>query len=174
MSDFDWRAFLGKLAPTAATLLAGPFAGMAVTAIGDALGVSEPTQEKIATALKSGQLSGDQLVAVKLAEQNLALKLEEIGVQREALIVEDRQGARAMQIATRSPVPAILTLITTVGFLGILTLMIFKPDVKESAPLMIMLGQLSAGWAAALAFWFGTTSNSQSKTNLLAQSSPVK
>ena len=38
---------LKKLAPTAATLLAGPFAGMAVEAIGNALGMDEPTQEKI-------------------------------------------------------------------------------------------------------------------------------
>ena len=170
----DWLKQLAKLAPTAATLLGGPFAGMAVAAIGDALGISEPTQAKIENAFKSGQLNGDQLVAVKLAEQQLTLKLEELGVKREEIAALDRDSAREMQKSTRSKMPATLTLIVTIGFFGTLAALFAMPELKESAPLMIMLGQLSAAWAACIAFYVGTTAGSKDKTELLAQSPPSK
>lgn len=165
---------LGKLAPTVATLLSGPFAGMAIEALGSALGVSEPTKRKIEDAITAGNLTGDQLAAVKLAEQQMVIRLEELGVRRDELAYADAAGARAMQMTTQSKMPAILTTIITVGFFGTLGTMFYMPEVKDSAPLMIMLGQLSAGWAAAIAFYFGTTSGSKAKTDLLAQSAPVK
>lgn len=37
-----------------------------------------------------------------------------------------------------------------------------------------MCGQLAAAFAACLAFWVGTTRQSENKTALLAQSSPIK
>ncbi len=172
MSDFDWKGILGRLAPTAATLLAGPFAGMAVSAIGNALGIDEPTQTKIEQTIKNGQLSGEQLTAIKLAEQQLALKLEELGVRREELIVADRDSARKMQETTNSRMPATLTLAITAGFFGVLSLMLADPHVIDSPPLMIMLGSLGTAWTAACSFWLGTTNGSMVKTNLLAQSTP--
>jgi hypothetical protein len=169
----NWIDALKKLAPTAAALLAGPFAGMAVQALGEALGIGEPTQEKIAQAFKNGQLSGDQLVAVKLAEQNLALKLEELGVRREEIDATDRASARQMQVSTRSNVPAALTFILAFGFLGVLTAMFIHPEIKDSPPLMIMLGALAAEFAAACKFWFGSTNGGQAKTDLLARAPSI-
>lgn len=169
----ELKDVLKKVGPTLAALLGGPFAGMAVEAIGLALNVPEPTLAKVEKALTSGNLNGDQLAAIKLAEQQVAIRLEELGVRREELVIEDRKSARDMQIATRSSVPAVLTYIITLGFFSILGAMFYFPAVKESAPLMIMLGSLGTAWTGACAFWFGTTANSQNKTNLLAQSSPV-
>lgn len=170
----DWKNVLGKIAPTAASLLMGPFAGMAVEALGEALGLDNPTQEKIAQAFKSGQLSGDQFVAVKLAEQRLALKLEELGVKREEIDASDRASARGMQMATRSKMPAALTTMITVGFFGVLAAMFKFPEIKESAPLMIMLGALGAEFGAACKFWLGGNAGSDRTKELLAQAQPIK
>lgn len=169
----DWKNALAKLAPTAATLLAGPFAGMAVSALGDALGIAEPTQEKIAVAFKSGQLNGEQLVAVKLAEQNLALKLEELGVKREELDVENTKSARAMQVATGSWVPGVLALFVTTGFFGILGWMLHH-SLTPSEPLLVMLGSLGTAWTAIVGFYFGSSHGSMVKSTLLANSAPAK
>jgi hypothetical protein len=147
---------------------------MAVEALGSALGVPEPTKRKIEDAIAAGNLTGDQLAAIKLAEQQMVIRLEELGVRRDELAYADAAGARSMQMATQSKMPAVLTMIITIGFFGTLGTMFYMPEVKDSAPLMIMLGQLSAGWAAAIAFYFGTTSGSKAKTDLLAQSAPVK
>lgn len=170
----DWKDALAKLAPTAASLLAGPFAGMAVKALGDALGLDNPTQEKIGQAFKSGQLSGDQLVAIKLAEQQLALKLEELGVRREEIDASDRASARAMFTATHSKVPAVLSIMITVGFFGVLAAMFKYPEIKESAPLMIMLGALGAEFGAVCKFWLGGNAGSDRTKELLAQAQPIK
>lgn len=164
----NWIDALKKLAPTAAALLAGPFAGMAVQALGEALGIGEPTQEKIAQAFKNGQLSGDQLVAVKLAEQNLALKLEELGVRREEIDATDRASARQMQIATGSWVPGVLAIAVTVGFFSILSWML-SADIKPSEPLLVMLGSLGTAWGSIVAYYFGSSHGSLQKSTLLAQ-----
>lgn len=164
----NWTDALKKLAPTAAALLAGPFAGMAVQALGEALGIGEPTQEKITQAFKNGQLSGDQLVAVKLAEQNLALKLEELGVRREEIDATDRASARQMQIATGSWVPGVLAIAVTVGFFSILSWML-SADIKPSEPLLVMLGSLGTAWGSIVAYYFGSSHGSLQKSTLLAQ-----
>ena len=163
----DWIKSLAKLAPTAASLIGGPFAGIAIQALGTAFGISEPTQAKIETAFKSGQLNGDQLVALKLAEQNLALKLEELGVKREELEYADTKSARDMQIATGSWVPGVLALFVTLGFFGILGWMLHAA-VSPSEPLLVMLGSLGTAWASIVGFYFGSSHGSQAKNNLLA------
>ena len=174
MSDWSLKDVIGKVAPTLASLAAGPFAGLAVQALGDALGISEPTIAKVEKAITAGALSGEQLAAIKLAEQQVVIRLEELGVRREELVIDDRKDARAMQVATQSKMPASLAIVITLGFFGVLAALFYKPDIKDSAPLMIMLGQLSAGWAAAIAFYFGTTSGSKAKTDLLSQSAVGK
>ncbi|MCR4284932.1 MAG: hypothetical protein NUV97_02710, partial [archaeon] len=68
MGNFNWKETLGKLAPTAATLLGGPFAGLAVGAISKALGMEGSTVAQIQTAITNTQLTGDQIVALKQAE----------------------------------------------------------------------------------------------------------
>jgi hypothetical protein len=167
MSDFDWKGTLKKLAPTAAALLAGPFAGMAVKALGDALSIDEPTQEKIAQAFQSQQLTGEQLVAVKTAEQALALKLEELGVKRDELDVENTKSARDMQIATRSWVPGALAFLITGGFFGILGWMLSDASIKPSEALLIMLGALATAWGSVVNYFFGSSQGSRDKTNLI-------
>jgi hypothetical protein len=46
--------------------------------------------------------------------------------------------------------------------------------VVDNPPLLIMLGSLGTAWTGACAFWFGTTSGSKAKTDLLANSAPTK
>jgi hypothetical protein len=97
-----------------------------------------------------------------------SLRLEEL------IAAADRDSARNMQMTTRSYMPAVLTVLVTTGFFGTLAALFNMPELKESAPMMIMLGQLSAALAACIAFWLGTTSNSQNKTNIIAHSAPVR
>jgi hypothetical protein len=167
MSDFDWKATLKKLAPTAVTLLAGPWAGMAVKYLGDALNIDEPTQEKIAQAFQSQQLNGDQLVAVKNAEHALALKLEELGVERDKLDVENTKDARNMQIATRSLIPGALAFLITFGFFGILGWMLSDASIKPSEALLIMLGALATAWGSVVNYFFGSSQGSRDKTAMI-------
>ena len=61
----DW---LKQIAPTIATALGGPLAGMAVSAISKAIGVDE---EKVGDLIANNKLTADQIAQVKLAEIEL-------------------------------------------------------------------------------------------------------
>ncbi len=177
MADIDWKGALKAIAPTAASLLAGPFAGMAVKAIGDAIGIEEPTQQKIAEAFKSQNLNADQLMAVKLAEQQLALKLEELGVRREEIAANDRNSARQANVAggvqNKLFILTLLLLSVTLGA----EIWVLLDGYPKSVPEVVVgriLGLLDSIALTALSYWFGTTAGSMVKTEALANSQPSR
>ena len=75
----------------------------------------------------------------------------------------------------RSNIPASLSLIVTIGYFTILIgMMTGVLVIMDSQALLIMLGSLSTGWGMVMAYWFGTTSGSQNKNDLLAKASFTK
>lgn len=159
----DW---LKAIAPTAATLLGGPLAGLAVEAIGSALGWEEKTKEKVDGLLKSGSLSGEQVAAIKQAELALTAKLKELDIKLEDIHAGDRRSARDMQAQVKSRIPGILAVLITVGFFGILIGMMTGSlkATGNSDALLIMLGALGAAWGAVVNFYYGSSKGSEEKT----------
>lgn len=97
------KEFLKTIAPGLASLIGGPLAGMAVAAIGGALGISEPTQEKITEIFKSGNMTPEQIAAVQVAEIQLKQRLAELGVDMEKLGVElERIAAQAAESVNKT------------------------------------------------------------------------
>jgi hypothetical protein len=165
----DW---LKTLAPMLGTALTGPLGGAAAAFIADKLGIESKTVEAVTEVLNSGKLTPEQVSAIKLAEIDFQKFLKQNEIDLERLHAEDRGSARAMLSSTKATTPAVLTYLITVGFFGVLVAMFAYPELKESAPLMIMLGSLGTAWTGACAFWFGTTHGSQAKNDLLANSVP--
>lgn len=166
--------FLKTLAPLLGTALGGPLGGAAASFIADKLGLDTNDVKSINDVLNSGKLSADQIASVKLAEIDFQKFLESNKIKIEEIAALDRNSAREMVKATRSTVPAVLTYLLTLGFFGVLGAMFYFPELKESAPLMIMLGSLGTAWTGSCSFWFGTTAGSKDKTDLLMNSQPVK
>lgn len=158
------------LAPTVASALLGPLGGVAVAAISKILGIGDGKVESITAAFNEGKITPDHIAEIKKMELQYQNEEKERGFKYAELEFKDIESARSMQIAVKSPVPAALTFIITLGFFGILGYMMYDDTVKDSPPLLIMLGQLSAGWAAVVAFWFGSTRNSQNKDDVIANS----
>lgn len=165
-------SWMKQLAPTVASALGGPLAGMAVGAITEALGGDSDKAKEI---LATGQLKSEDIAAIKQAEINLKLKEKELGLSFAKLEAEDRASARNMQIAVRSKIPAVLSIAVTLGYFGVLVgMMMGLLAVSDSQALLIMLGSLGTSWGMVMSFWFGTTSNSTSKTEIIARSAPPK
>lgn len=161
----DW---LVKLAPTAATLLGGPLAGLAVSAIGDALGLKDSTKEKITEVLQSGTMTTEQIAALKTAEASLKIKLKELDIRVEELHAADRDSARKMQIQNRSWIPAVLTVLTVGGFFWLLIGAATGSFTLEGSDIMmLLLGVLARETAGVYAYWFGSSSGSAQKTEML-------
>ena len=159
----DW---LKQIAPTIATALGGPLAGMAVSAISKAIGVDE---EKVGDLISSNKLTADQIAQVKLAEIELQKQAQELGLNFEKLEVEDRKSARDMQSATRSMMPPILAGAVTVGFFSIMVMMFFQKIDSNNPAILMMLGSLGTSWTGIIAYYFGSSAGSQAKTDLLSK-----
>ena len=173
----DFNSLIKTVAPWIGTALGGPLGGLAVGAIADALGLDAKTESSVKQALAG--VTPDQLLAIKTADQAFALQMQALGIKQisdmEALASADRKDARGMQTATRSQIPAVLSIGVTVGYFAILIgLLTGRLQVSDSQALLIMLGSLSTGWGVVMAFWFGTTSDSGRKTELLAQAPSIK
>jgi hypothetical protein len=163
--------WLAQIAPTIATCLGGPLAGLAVEAVSKVLGV--PTDEA-KQLMESGKMSAEQIAQVKVAEIELQKQAQSLGLNFEQLAVEDRKSARDMQATTQSIIPPLLSLLVTVGFFGILLYLMVKPADTSNAPLMIMLGSLGTAWTGIIAFYFGSSAGSQKKDQMLFNSMPAK
>lgn len=170
----SWLDTITKVAPVVASALGGPLAGVAVTALGELFGISEPTQSKIQAVIENGQLTGEQISAIRQLELKLKADEAERGFRYKELEFKDSDSARQMQMTTHSKTPSLLTGILTVGFFGTLYMVMIHPEMKESAPLMIMLGALGAEFTSACKFWFGANSGSDRTKELLASSTQPK
>jgi len=159
----DW---LKQIAPTVATALGGPLAGMAVSAISKAIGVDE---DKVQDMISSNKLNADQVAQLKLAEIELAKQAQELGLNFEKLAVDDRKSAREMQATTRSMMPPLLASAVTIGFFGIVVMMFFNQVDSNNPAILMMLGSLGTAWTGIIAYYFGSSAGSQAKTEMMAK-----
>lgn len=173
----EWGAIIKTVAPWIGTALTGPLGGLAIEAAANALGVSDKTADAVRQAVQG--VTPEQMLALKQADQQFAMQMQALGFKQvsdlEAIAAGDRKDARDLQRSTRSPVPALLSVLVTAGYFGILIgMMMEELKVNDSQALLIMLGSLSTAWGMVMAFWFGTTRGSADKTDIIARSQPVK
>jgi hypothetical protein len=162
----DW---LTQIAPTIATALGGPLAGMAVAAVSKAIGVSP---EEVQNVISAGKLDANQVAAIQQAELELKKQAQQMNLDFAKLANDDRKSARDMQSVTKSFIPPVLALLVTLGFFGILIGLMTKAFATSDA-LMLMLGSLGTAWTGIIAFYFGSSASSQNKDALLHQSTPT-
>jgi hypothetical protein len=163
-------SWIESIAPTIASCLGGPLAGLAVEAVSKAIGV-DPSS--VQDTINSGKLSAEQIASIQAAEIQLKAKAQEMNLDFEQLAVQDRKSARDMQTTTKSFIPPLLALIITLGFFGILIGMM-TGKVTSSDALMLLLGSLGTAWTGVISFYFGSSASSQNKDQLLHQSTPTK
>jgi len=166
----DW---IKSLAPLLGTALGGPLGGAAATFLADKLGIEGKTIESVSDILQSGRMTPEQVGAVKLAEIDFQKFLESNKIDLAKMNLENTKDARDMQKQTRSIYPAIFSTFVTLGFFGILASMLIM-EYRPTDSLLIMLGALGAAFGAVVNFWLGSSSGSAAKTELLAQSQPLK
>lgn len=166
----DWKDALRALAPTVASALGGPLAGLAVEAISKSIGIPPEDTKKL---LETGKLNSDQIAQIQLAEIELKKQEKALGLDFEKLAVDDRKSARDMQALTKSYMPAFLAITVTTGFFGILAALMYG-GVEKTDEVMIMLGSLGTAWTGIISFYFGSSSGSQNKDIMLHQSKPIE
>lgn len=102
MSDFNWKKLVAGIAPVLGTALGGPLAGQAISMLGEALGLgADASETSVAAAVTSNKLSGEQIVAMQVADQEFKVKMEsmkidvlKINAASDAALLVDTQDAR--------------------------------------------------------------------------------
>ena len=164
-------SWLEQVAPTIATALGGPLAGLAVTAISKAIGVSEEDVEK---TMNAGKMSAEQIVQIKLAEIEFQKQTQELGLNFEKLATDDRKSARDMQIATNSFVPPMLSILVVTAWGIIQYFLLTHVIATEMREIIIrVLGTLDGALMLVLSFYFGSSAGNSRKDEMLFNSVPA-
>jgi len=164
----DW---LKTVAPTAATLLGGPLAGMAVEAVGKALGMSDATKEQVKDILTSGTLNAEQVASIKQAEAELALKVQQLDIDMEKVHAGDRASARDMAAKTGDIwTPRIIALVVFIVW-GSVNWKLFNGTISGDMRELVAraLGTLDATLMAVIYYYFGSSAGSKEKTQAMAE-----
>lgn len=155
------------VAPSIATAVGGPLAGMATRAISEALlGKPDGTEDELVEAAKNA--TPEQLLALKQAEQNFVIRMRELDVDLERIANQDRGSAREREIKTGDYTPKLLAAAVTFGFFGVLFWMIANglPENGGEA-MLVMLGTLGTAWGAIVSYYFGSSAGSREKTQAM-------
>lgn len=165
----DWIKTLATVAPSIATALGGPLAGVATKAVTEMLGI-EPTEE----ALESAVLNADPTIMLKLkeAENSFLLKMKELDVDVERIDAGDRDSARKMRTETGSMTTDVIGTIVVIGFFVVVGLVLAGVVPTESVLAGTVIGYTSAKADQVLGFLFGSSKSSKDKT--LAMSKLIK
>ena len=176
LKNFDWKGLIGSIAPTLATALGGPLAGVAVSALSQTiLGNPDGTEQDIATALaanKDPKLFAD----IKAADQAFAVKMKELDIDLERLATENTKDARSRQVEMAKAgwndyTQDILAYTAIIGFFAVLYAL-FVRSLPEGLPrdaFLVLLGTLTKIVSDLYNYYFGSSSGSKQKTALMGE-----
>ena len=173
---FDWKSLVATVAPTLATALGGPLAGVAAAAISDAvLGRPDGNEAEIATALSVG--GTDALLKLKQAEQAFVVKMRELDIEVERVHQADRASAREREARTGDRwTPRVLATVVIGGFLGTVYMVLSGyvdglRDATIAGVVGTLIGYVSAKADQVVSYYFGSSAGSAAKTALMAKKS---
>lgn len=165
---------------SAAAGLGGPLGSMAAAIVGKAIGVDKvpASADGISNAIATAFADPAQRAALIQAEQQFQAQMAELGYkdaeELAATAASDRANARGREIALKDKIPALLALLVTVGFFGVLWYMLTHTTPAASHDTMLLLlGSLGTAWTSIIAYYFGSSAGSDRKTELLAQAPAV-
>ncbi len=166
----DVKGILAKVAPVIGTAIGGPVGGAADAILSSVLGIDGSDPEQVYSALSTAD--SDKLLELKRADNDFKVKMAELGFNNvkdlAALEVEDRKDARQREIATQDWFPKAFAIAIALGFFAIVGI-VLKYGIPEmgSDAALILLGTLGSAFTGVVAYYFGSSSGSAAKQNIL-------
>lgn len=157
-------SIITTVAPTIATALGGPVAGLATTELEKFFGVKGDTALNTSIAAATP----DQLANLKKIDDDFKAQMAQIGFQEDKLAYDDTASARQREEVVKDWVPATLAMAVTLGFFSVLGWMLAKGVPKDSDVLLVMLGSLGTAWTAIVGYYFGSSVGARRNADALA------
>jgi hypothetical protein len=155
---------LGTVAPTLAAAIGGPLAGQAVQFLGSALGLpSDTAEDHIAKAVAAA--TPEQLLLLKKADQEFAVRMRELDIDVERINAADRDSARRRQVETGDMTPAFIAaaVLLVWGYAQWVLIHNGMPQGLTEAVLARLLGMLDAAALVVLYYYFGSSNQTPKK-----------
>ena len=167
----NWKDTLGAIAPTLATAVGGPVAGLAVKTMLAATGLS--SEKELADAVVSGD--PEVLYKIKQAELDFDQRMAELGIERDKIGAQDRASARDMAKSTTLWPQIILSCLFVGGYFALIFTLfsgqfVLDDSIRDMSN--ILLGVLTAGIPMILRFWFGGSPGDDSQMEKIYNSVP--
>jgi len=166
MADFDWKATVSSVAPTIATALGGPLAGLAVQALGKALGMEGSSVTDLAARVQGA--SAEDLAKIKSQDQTFKIEMQKLSIDVYALEVKDRESARQMTLKGVHT-PAVLSWLIIAATLAMYFWLVKNgnPSGLDDVILGRIMGTLDTSFGVVIAYWLGTSFSSKSKDDTI-------
>jgi hypothetical protein len=174
MSTWDSvKPWISKLAPMIGTALGGPLGGAAGALLSSALGTKDASPDSIQAAIQSGNLTGDQIVALKQAEENFSLQMAAMNIKSvqdmQNLAFEDRDSARKREETVKDWTPRIMAYVVALIWLLINGTLLYMAITHN--PIQSDMGVFTAGimktidaaLMLVLGYYFGSSSGQQAQ-----------
>ncbi len=164
---------LRQIAPTIATALGGPVAGMAVRALSiGLLGRDDASASDLAEVLAAA--TPDQVTEIKRIDAEFQVKMKQLDIDLEALVVADRKSAREMQMSLKTNLVPSMAVFILCSFVAVTVATLLGYTKVDSVLAGTLIGYLSAKAEQVISFYFGSSNSSQNKDLLLYNSTPSK
>ena len=171
---FDWKAVVASVAPTIATALGGPLAGVAVSALSkNLLGKDNASEAEIAAVIQNG--GPEVLVKLRELDQHFAVKMKELDIDLEKLHQLDRASARDREVKTGDRwTPRVLAGVIVFGFLMTVYMVLsgYVEGLKDPVAAGLigtLIGYVSAKADQVVSYYFGSSAGSKEKNEMLAR-----
>jgi hypothetical protein len=173
VAKLDWRKIVGAVAPTLATALGGPLAGVAVKTIADKiLGKPDATEQEVEAAILGAD--PQTLIRLKELDQEFKTAMVNAGIKLEEIAAADRNSARQREVSTADHwTPRILASVVIGGFLGCVYAVMSGYVAGLKDPLVIglvgtMIGYTSAKADQVVSYYFGSSASSKAKDETIS------
>lgn len=165
MADFLKTAgdILASIAPTVATALGGPFAGLATQKLISALGLAPDTSSETVMQAVAGA-TPEQLLALKEAERTFLLEMKKLDIDIMKLQVGDTASARQREIATADWTPRVIASLI-IGLYIVVQWYLLGHVIDSTMREIVLrsLGTLDAALGLVLGYYFGSSYGSHTK-----------
>lgn len=166
-----WKKILGTVAPTLASALGGPMAGLAVKQISEkVLGVpaGKDAEERVAAAIAGA--SPEMLAKLKELDQAFAKEMAKLDIDLERIHADDRANARARQVKMNDHTPTAIAAAVIIGFMvGVWFVSTHQIPAENKEVVITMLGALGALATTVVTYYFGSSRSSRTKDEALSR-----
>jgi len=157
-----FKGLIENVAPTIATALLGPVAGMAVKALSTALlGHADGSEDDLKAALATA--TPEQIASVKKIDADFKVQMKSLDIDLVRIAADDRASARNYAIQTHDLTPRVLAVVIVICY-GLAQYFLFTHVIDPSMRELVarVLGTIDGALMLVLSYYFGSSHQHES------------